>query len=162
MYVCTRVRMYTLHVLFIPTTSSGLCPSSPSPPSPLPVSDFPSGGRDAAQVMAGGHGHPQAYLPEDLDPQATRSLFVGNIPKNINVYELRDTFQRYGNVLVSLNSYVTVYHTACVSCSAWQLHVHVCSVVNSRGAVCVYCQGVGKWQNYRPNLVAGKLQFRQG
>ena len=33
--------------------------------------------------------------------QATRSLFVGNIPKNISVYELRDIFQRFGDVLVS-------------------------------------------------------------
>ena len=40
-------------------------------------------------------------MSEDLDPLATRSLFVGNIPKHISVYELRDAFLRYGNVLVS-------------------------------------------------------------
>ena len=33
--------------------------------------------------------------------QATHSLFVGNIPKNISVYELRDIFQRFGDVVVS-------------------------------------------------------------
>ena len=38
---------------------------------------------------------------EDLDPQATRSLFVGNIQKNIGVYELQDIFSQFGNVLVS-------------------------------------------------------------
>ena len=41
-------------------------------------------------------------MSDDLDPLATRSLFVGNIPKHISVYELRDAFLRYGNVLVSL------------------------------------------------------------
>ncbi len=39
---------------------------------------------------------------EEVDPQATRSLFVGNIPKNISVYDVRDAFQRYGTILVSI------------------------------------------------------------
>ena len=72
------------------------------------AADFPSGGRDHSFVRpsgagggggrGSGAGHP--YFSEDLDPSATRSLFVGNIPKDISVYELRDIFQRYGNVLV--------------------------------------------------------------
>lgn len=40
---------------------------------------------------------------DDIDPNATRSLFVGNIPKNINIYELRDVFLRFGPVLVTKN-----------------------------------------------------------
>ena len=41
-------------------------------------------------------------------PQATHSLFVGNIPKNISVYELRDIFQRFGDVVVS--TYIFYVH----------------------------------------------------
>jgi RNA recognition motif-containing protein len=61
-------------------------------------SDFPSGGRDIQTVQAAAH---KGYTPDDIDPQATHSLFVGNIPKNISVYELRDIFQRFGDVVVS-------------------------------------------------------------
>ena len=58
--------------------------------------DFPAGGRDQPIVSYVRHSP-----VGDVDPQATRSLFVGNIPKNISIYELRDIFQRFGNVLVS-------------------------------------------------------------
>ncbi|CAI8054149.1 Msx2-interacting protein [Geodia barretti] len=57
---------------------------------------FPSGGRDIQTVQAAAH---KGYTPDDIDPQATHSLFVGNIPKNISVYELRDIFQRFGDVV---------------------------------------------------------------
>ena len=48
---------------------------------------------------------------DDIDPNATRSLFVGNIPKNISIYELRDVFQRYGPILVRklIAAFVLVY-----------------------------------------------------
>ena len=58
--------------------------------------EFPDGGRDHPFVSYDHHSP-----PDDVDPQATRSLFVGNIPKNISIYELRDIFQRFGDVLVS-------------------------------------------------------------
>ena len=58
--------------------------------------EFPPGGRDQPFVS-----HARNSPIGDVDPQATRSLFVGNIPKNISIYELRDVFQRFGNVLVS-------------------------------------------------------------
>lgn len=58
--------------------------------------EFPTGGRDQPFVS-----HTRHSPMGDVDPQATRSLFVGNIPKNISIYELRDIFQRFGNVLVS-------------------------------------------------------------
>lgn len=76
--------------------------------------EFPSGGRDLPypphQSMS--QGHPMGFgrgvnpflTTEDIDPNATRSLFVGNIPKNISIYELRDVFQRYGTILVSNTS----------------------------------------------------------
>lgn len=65
--------------------------------------DFPPGGHDSGHMIhpGGGRDPISRHMQEDLDPQATRSLFVGNIPKQINVYELRDAFLRYGNVLVS-------------------------------------------------------------
>lgn len=67
---------------------------------------------------SGGH-MPRPYPPsEEIDPQATRSLFVGNIPKNISVFQLRDIFQRYGDVLVCacvrVHVYVNVFFCACV------------------------------------------------
>ena len=67
--------------------------------------EFPPGGHDQKRPPPPvHHGGPDPgsyqYMLEDLDPLATRSLFVGNIPKHITVYELRDAFLRYGNVLV--------------------------------------------------------------
>lgn len=63
---------------------------------------FPPGGLDQrGNVGGGGPEVGPPFMMEDLDPLATRSLFVGNIPKHISVYELRDAFLRYGNVLVS-------------------------------------------------------------
>lgn len=59
--------------------------------------EFPDGGRDLPSIGCDHHSP-----IDDVDPQATRSLFVGNIPKNISIYELRDIFQRFGDVLVSL------------------------------------------------------------
>ena len=63
-----------------------------------PPIDFPPGGRDEPAVPS--HGSKPVRF-EEVDPQATRSLFVGNIPKNISVYDVRDSFQRYGTILVS-------------------------------------------------------------
>ena len=40
---------------------------------------------------------------DEMDSNAARSLFVGNIPKNISIYELRDIFQRHGPVVVRLS-----------------------------------------------------------
>ena len=71
-------------------------------------SEFPPKGRDAVDG-------PGSFFPEEMDPQATRSLFVGNIPKNISVYELRDIFSRYGNILVC-NIWICV-HAISVMCS---------------------------------------------
>ncbi len=59
---------------------------------------MPSGGHDYSKAM-------DDSIADDVDSNATRSLFVGNIPKNISIYELRDVFQRYGPILVS--SYCT-------------------------------------------------------
>ncbi|XP_064384598.1 msx2-interacting protein-like isoform X2 [Halichondria panicea] len=63
---------------------------------PLDTDDFPPGGRDEPAVSS--HGNKPVRF-EEVDPQATRSLFVGNIPKNISVYDVRDAFQRYGTIL---------------------------------------------------------------
>ena len=58
----------------------------------LADSDMPSGGHEYK-----GTGRSES---EEIDSNATRSLFVGNIPKNISIYELRDVFHRYGPILV--------------------------------------------------------------
>ena len=72
--------------------------------------EFPAGGRDQPIQPSSRHS------PVDIDPQATRSLFVGNIPKNISIYELRDIFQRFGDILVSASSTCTMgYHKCCRS-----------------------------------------------
>ena len=74
---------------------------------------------------SGGH-MPRPYPPsDDIDPQATRSLFVGNIPKNISVFQLRDIFQRYGDVLVS-----------CVRMWCLCVCVHTCTCLSFN--LCVY------------------------
>lgn len=70
-------------------------------------SEFPPKGRDAVDS-------PNSFFPEEMDPQATRSLFVGNIPKNISVYELRDIFSRFGNILVG-NGCVCVISVMCTA-----------------------------------------------
>jgi RNA recognition motif-containing protein len=74
---------------------------------PVDRDDFPAGGRDIQVVPpgpgSGGMLMGKAHPTEDIDPQATHSLFVGNIPKNISVYELKDIFQRFGDVVVSQN-----------------------------------------------------------
>ncbi len=74
--------------------------------------EFPPGGRDQSHGSgghAGGEYGSRLSMLEDLDPKATRSLFVGNIPKHINVYDLRDAFIRYGTVLVSRNGKIEGY-----------------------------------------------------
>ena len=105
----------------------------------LPLLDFPRGGRDHPYPppppslahhtpMSSRHPHPPSFGPphgavgspssrsfpfaDSIDPNATRSLFVGNIPKNINIYELRDVFMRFGPVLVSE---LTLAHTSLVA-----------------------------------------------
>ena len=77
--------------------------------------DFPPGGRDLTH-MSSGQGDEaisRQCMLDDLDPQATRSLFVGNIPKHINVYDLRDTFLRYGNVLVRAHLLLLLFPLFC-------------------------------------------------
>lgn len=83
--------------------------------------DFPSGSHDLpyrlpipafsqyhSTSLEFSHGNPFIYPGKELDPNATRSLFVGNIPKNISIYDLRDVFQRFGHILVSEVGYMYV------------------------------------------------------
>ena len=39
----------------------------------------------------------------EVDPKANRCLFVGNIPKGVSVFELRDAFLPFGTILVSMS-----------------------------------------------------------
>ena len=50
---------------------------------------------------------PEAKLDE-YHPKATRTLFVGNLEKEISTQSLRDTFKPYGEIIVSIH--------ACVLC----------------------------------------------
>lgn len=52
------------------------------------------GGRQM-QHYSGGTGD------DTLEPDTTRTLFVGNIPRGTSVYELKDHFIRFGHILVS-------------------------------------------------------------
>ncbi|XP_019855294.1 PREDICTED: msx2-interacting protein-like isoform X2 [Amphimedon queenslandica] len=77
--------------------------------------DFPSGGRElnlhvsapshedqyssSLTPLGFSHGNPFISPGNEFDPSATRSLFVGNIHKNVSIYDLRDVFQRYGHIL---------------------------------------------------------------
>ena len=82
------------------------------------IVDFPAGGRDHPSVHhSSGGPTPRQFLPDETDLQATRSLFVGNIPKNISIFELRDAFQRYGNVLVSCMYICCVISDTCTGTS---------------------------------------------
>ena len=46
---------------------------------------------------------PEAELDE-YHPKATRTLFVGNLEKDISSEELRDIFNAYGEILVSYSA----------------------------------------------------------
>lgn len=48
----------------------------------------------------------------DLDeyhPKATRTLFIGNLEKDVSVTDLRNTFSKFGEIIVSILS-LCVYH----------------------------------------------------
>ena len=121
----------------------------------LGTPDFPSGGRNpplhshgmgppGGPMGSGGH-MPRSYPPsDDIDPQATRSLFVGNIPKNISVFQLRDIFQRYGDVLVS-----------CVRmwCLCVCMCIHVCLLNCVHACACVYLACMCMAWGHRCSLV---------
>ena len=70
---------------------------------------FYDGERHYGNPFAGHQTHMHHYgsggggRPEDnsLEPDTTRTLFVGNIPRGISVYELKDYFIRFGHILVS-------------------------------------------------------------
>ena len=67
--------------------------SSCSHPSTPPTTDSRPFGR---------RGH-SPHRNDEVDPNATRCLFVGNIPKGVSVYELRDTFLPFGLILVRVD-----------------------------------------------------------
>jgi len=40
-------------------------------------------------------------VDDDFDPGCTRTLFVGNIEKTTNFSDLKEAFERYGEIVVS-------------------------------------------------------------
>ena len=46
--------------------------------------------------------HVGALMDEEFDPGCTRTLFVGNIEKTTTFADLKDAFERYGEIVVSL------------------------------------------------------------
>ena len=53
------------------------------------------------------HGHLQVTVEQDVEeldeefhPQATRTLFVGNVDKGVTANDLRSVFSRFGEILV--------------------------------------------------------------
>ena len=43
-----------------------------------------------------------APVDDEYDPAATRTLFVGNIEKTTTYGDLKEAFERYGEIVVSL------------------------------------------------------------
>lgn len=41
-------------------------------------------------------------MDNDFDPGCTRTLFVGNIEKSTSISDLKEAFERYGEIVVSL------------------------------------------------------------
>lgn len=82
--------------------------------------NYPPGERHYGNPFSGHPSHMHHYgggQPDDsLEPDTTRTLFVGNIPRGISVYELRDYFIRFGHILVSQTEVlytVTFKHPLC-------------------------------------------------
>ena len=55
-----------------------------------------------ADSRSGGHREGSPGREDGSELSATRCLFVGNIPKGVSVYELRDTFLPFGMILVRM------------------------------------------------------------
>lgn len=77
--------------------------------------NYPTGERHFGQPFGGHPSHMHHYgsggQPDDsLEPDTTRTLFVGNIPRGISVYELRDYFIRFGHILVRKTKPVKVLY----------------------------------------------------
>ena len=52
---------------------------------------------------------PEATLDEH-SPKATRTLFLGNLEKEITIEELKEKLEKYGEILVSWYGVNVVYH----------------------------------------------------
>ena len=77
--------------------------------------NYPPGERHFGHPFGGHPSHMHHYgsggQPDDsLEPDTTRTLFVGNIPRGISVYELRDYFIRFGHILVRKTKPVKVLY----------------------------------------------------
>ena len=45
--------------------------------------------------------HASSMLDDEFDPGCTRTLFVGNIEKTTSFSDLKEAFERYGEIVVS-------------------------------------------------------------
>ena len=50
--------------------------------------------------------HAGSMIDDDFDPGCTRTLFVGNIEKTTTFSDLKDAFERYGEIVVSFHKVV--------------------------------------------------------
>ena len=51
--------------------------------------------------------HAGSMIDDDFDPGCTRTLFVGNIEKTTTFSDLKDAFERYGEIVVSFHEVVS-------------------------------------------------------
>ena len=51
--------------------------------------------------------HAGSMIDDDFDPGCTRTLFVGNIEKTTTFSDLKDAFERYGEIVVSFHKVVS-------------------------------------------------------
>jgi len=55
--------------------------------------------------------HAGSMINDDFDPGCTRTLFVGNIEKATTFSDLKDAFERYGEIVVSFHKVVSTQNS---------------------------------------------------
>ena len=55
--------------------------------------------------------HAGSMIDDDFDPGCTRTLFVGNIEKTTTFSDLKDAFERYGEIVVSFHKVVSTQNS---------------------------------------------------
>ena len=70
---------------------------------------------DASDLPPRHRSHAGSLMDDDFDPGCTRTLFVGNIEKTTTFSDLKEAFERYGEIVVS----------CCVARKAYKCFYHV-------------------------------------
>ena len=60
--------------------------------------------------------HANSMVDDEFDPGCTRTLFVGNIEKTTTFSDLKEAFERYGEIVVSVLFNVCKSTITCLTC----------------------------------------------